>query len=231
MAVEKKTPSAMVAIFGSSPIPSHRIKSGSSAIFGIGNSAEIKVMPRPPASVERPMAKPTMTPAIVPMIQPEPIRITDQDTCCHSAPEVASLVIATAIADGAGRNSGLAQPALPASCHSAMTSASAIQPEARPAVGIKPAPRNATGRTSVARSSCGARSSMLDLALGIDRLLADQRPQIVLQREQFAARIDRSALGARHRDFDDLPDAAGTARQHHDAIGEPHRFLEIMRDI
>ena len=35
----------MVAIFGSSPIPSHRIKSGSSAIYGIGNSAEMKVMP------------------------------------------------------------------------------------------------------------------------------------------------------------------------------------------
>ena len=30
--MEKNTPSAMVAIFGSSPIPSHRIKSGSSAI-------------------------------------------------------------------------------------------------------------------------------------------------------------------------------------------------------
>src|SRR5215212_11156380 len=115
--------------------------------------------------------------------------------------------------EGAGRNSGLTTPALPASCHSAMTSASAIQPEARPAFGTKPAPRNVTGRASVARSSCGARSSMLHLALGIDRLLADQRPQIVLQRQQFAARIDRTAFDARHRDFDDLPDAARAARQ------------------
>ena len=31
----------MVAIFGSSPIPSQRINSGSSAILGIGNSAEM----------------------------------------------------------------------------------------------------------------------------------------------------------------------------------------------
>ena len=53
----------MVAIFGSSPIPSHRINSGSSAIFGIGNSAEMKVMPTPRASVDSPIAKPTMTPA------------------------------------------------------------------------------------------------------------------------------------------------------------------------
>ena len=127
--MEKNTPSAMVAIFGSSPIPSHRINSGSSAIFGIGNSAEMKVMPTPRASVESPMAKPTMTPATVPRIQPEPIRITEADTCCQSAPDIASFQIATAIADGGGRNSGLTQPALPASCQSAITSTSAIQPE------------------------------------------------------------------------------------------------------
>ena len=29
----------------------------------------------------------------------------------------------------------------------------------------------------------------------------------------------------------DLADAAGPPRQHHDAVGDPHRFLEIMRDI
>src|SRR5215468_4417954 len=118
----------MVAIFGSSPIPSHRISNGSNAIFGIGNSAEMKVMPTLRASVDNPMAKPTTTPAAVPMIQPEPIRMIDQETCCHNAPELASFQIATAMADGDGRNSGLTQPALPASCHSANTSASAIQP-------------------------------------------------------------------------------------------------------
>ena len=58
-----------------------------------------------------------------------PIRITDADTCCQSAPDIASFQIATAIADGGGRNSGLTQPALPASCQSAITSTSAIQPE------------------------------------------------------------------------------------------------------
>ena len=62
------------------------------------------------------------------MIQPEPIRMIDQETCCHSAPEAASFQIATAIADGGGRNSGLTQPALPASCQSAITTASPIHP-------------------------------------------------------------------------------------------------------
>src|SRR6185436_15931311 len=175
----------MVAIFGSSPIPSQRISSGSIAIFGIGNSTEMKVMPTPRASVDSPIPKPTMTPATVPSTQPLPIRITEAETCCQRARDIASLYIAIAIAEGGGRNSGLTQPALPANCQSAITSASAIHPEARPAFGTKPAPRKATGRASVARSSCGARSSMLHLALGIDRLLADQRPQIVLQRQQF----------------------------------------------
>ena len=64
--MEKNTPSAMVAIFGSSPIPSQRIRSGNSAIFGIGNSAEMKVMPMARAWLNSPMAKPTATPAIVP---------------------------------------------------------------------------------------------------------------------------------------------------------------------
>ena len=36
-------------------------------------SAEMKVMPTPRARLERPIAKPTTTPAIVPRIQPEPI--------------------------------------------------------------------------------------------------------------------------------------------------------------
>src|SRR6185369_15673382 len=100
------------------------------------------------------------------------------------------------MAEGAGRNSALTQPALPASCHSAMTIASATQPDNRPALGTKPAPRKATRRTS-AGSPCGARSSMLHLALGIDRLFADQRPQLVLQREQSLAGADPAALGAR----------------------------------
>src|ERR1700712_6045128 len=119
----------MVAIFGSSPMPSHRINSGSSAIFGIGNNAEIKVMPTPRERLDNPIAKPTATPAMVPKIHPEPIRITDAERCCQSAPDSASLVIASTIADGGGRNKGLTQPTLPANCQNPITSSSAIQPE------------------------------------------------------------------------------------------------------
>ena len=72
--------SAIVATFEPSPIPSHKISSGNTAIFGIGNSAEMKVMPTPRARLDNPMAKPTMTPATVPMIHPVPIRITDPHT-------------------------------------------------------------------------------------------------------------------------------------------------------
>src|SRR4030081_1458736 len=122
--------------------------------------------------------------------------------------------MATAIADGAGRNSALTQPALPANCQNAITSASAIQPEARPARGVKPAPRRAPGRVSPSSgfAACDvARSSMLDLALGVDRLFADQRPQLVLQTDQLAARLDTAALVAGHRNGHDLADTAGAA--------------------
>ena len=39
------------------------------------------------------------------------------------------------------------------------------------------------------------------------------------------------ALGHRHVDPDDVADAAGAARQHDDAIGEPRRLLEIVGDV
>src|ERR1700704_3311027 len=121
--------------------------------------------------------------------------------------------MATAIADGAGRNSGLTQPALPASCQNPITSTSAIQPEARPARGVKPPPRNLTGRGAPAASSRGVsfaeRSSMQNLALGIDRLFTNQRPQFVLQRQQFSTGIERAAFAARHRDRDGFAHAAG----------------------
>ncbi|MEY9542881.1 hypothetical protein ABIE85_005941 [Bradyrhizobium diazoefficiens] len=72
---------------------------------------------------------------------------------------------------------------------------------------------------------------MLDLALGIDRLVADQRPDLVLKQQQLFARRGFAALGARHRHGDDLADPPGPARQHHDAVGEPRRLFEIVRDI
>ena len=81
----------MVAIFGSSPIPSQRINSGSSAIFGIGNSAEMKVMPTPRASVDSPMRE-ADDDAGHGAEQPARADANDRaETCCQSAPDIASL--------------------------------------------------------------------------------------------------------------------------------------------
>src|SRR5260221_543881 len=93
--------------------------------------------------------------------------------------------MATTIADGDGRNSALTQPALPANCQNAITSASAIQPEARPARGEKPAPRKATGRVSSSSgfAACDvARTSILHLALAVARPFAGQRRYDALRR-------------------------------------------------
>src|SRR6516225_7471728 len=98
------------------------------------------------------------------------------------------------------------RPLLPAACQIAMTSARAIQPPKRLEAGTKPAPRKRTRRVASLADVSVARSSMLDLALGIDRLIADQRPDLVLQREQFFPRGCLAALGARHRHAHDLAD-------------------------
>ena len=47
-------------------------------------------MPTPRARLDSPIAKPTMTPATVPRIQPVPIRMIETDRWCHSAPDIAS---------------------------------------------------------------------------------------------------------------------------------------------
>src|SRR2546427_736430 len=67
----------MVAIFEASPMPSHRMSSGRSAIFGIGNSAETIGKPAARASENRPTASPTEMPIAVPTTKPAPIRISD----------------------------------------------------------------------------------------------------------------------------------------------------------
>ena len=70
MTVGKNTLSAIVATFEPSPMPSQRIKSGSSAIFGIGNSAATSGRPTARETVNRPIMSPTATPNSVPMTQP-----------------------------------------------------------------------------------------------------------------------------------------------------------------
>src|SRR6266496_3384386 len=121
MTVGKNTPSAMVAIFEVSPMPSQRMSSGRSAIFGIGNSADTMGKPAARASENRPTASPTATPTAVPMIQPAPMRSSDIETCAHNSPDAASRQSARTIAKGLGRNRAFTRPSDPAACQAAST--------------------------------------------------------------------------------------------------------------
>src|ERR1700730_18762368 len=127
-------------------------------------------------------------------------------------------------AAGLGRKSGGSRPALEAACQAAIRTKTTIQGSSRRGTGAKPPPRNGTGRRS-------PRSDMLDLAVGGGGLVADQRPQPAMHVAQEARIFGPPALGYRHVDRDDVADAAGTARQHDDAVGEPRRFFEIVGDI
>ena len=71
-------------------MPNHRISSGSSAILGIGNSADTIGMPAARAGEKIPMARPTARPAAVPMSQPGTIRFSEVVTWTTSVPSVHS---------------------------------------------------------------------------------------------------------------------------------------------
>src|SRR5215213_1208035 len=66
-AIGKNTPSAIVATLEDSPMPSHRIRIGMIAIFGIGKRALTPGMPIERAIVERPIATPSATPPATPI--------------------------------------------------------------------------------------------------------------------------------------------------------------------
>src|SRR6476619_6270398 len=224
MVVGKKTPSAIVAIFEGSPMPSHRMSSGKSAIFGIGNRADTIEMPIERASPHSPMARPTARPAVVPSAQPMPIRMAEAAICWTSSPLAASAMSACTMANGLGRNSGLIQPKLPAACHSAMMSTKAARLPYQRGLRTKPPPRNRTGASR-------AVSDMRDLAFGIDRLSADQRPEVLVQAGKLDGRVRAHPLAARDQHMHDLTQPPRTAREHRDAIGKPQGLVEIMRDV
>ena len=68
--VGKNTLKAIVATFEPSPIPSQRMRSGSSAIFGIGKSAATSGKPTARDTVKSPIMSPAPTPNSVPSTQP-----------------------------------------------------------------------------------------------------------------------------------------------------------------
>ena len=70
MTVGKNTLSAIVATLDPSPMPSQRINSGNSAIFGIGNNALTSGRPTARDNVNKPIMSPTATPHSVPITHP-----------------------------------------------------------------------------------------------------------------------------------------------------------------
>ena len=84
--VGKNTPNASVAILEPSPMPNQMMNSGTSAIFGIGNSADTTAMPGERSSDDRPTARPRPIPNTVPTIQPIASRASDALRCFHSSP-------------------------------------------------------------------------------------------------------------------------------------------------
>src|SRR5579883_1506724 len=201
MVVGKNTPSAIVAIFDGSPMPNHRISSGSRAILGIGNNAETIGMPAARAAEKMPMASPTASPAAVPISQPGMMRASEAVTWPTSVPSCHSATSAFTTLSGLGMKSGGSRPVLEAICHSPIRTANTSHGRTRRGAGAKPPPRKGTGW----------RSDTLHLAVGGRRLVANQGPQLALH---FGD--DRGALRHRRIDAHDLADAARSARQHHD---------------
>ena len=78
MTVGKNTPNARVAIFEPSPMPNQMMNSGTSAIFGIGNSAETTAMPGERATRTQPDREARQPcPTTVPISQPIARRSSD----------------------------------------------------------------------------------------------------------------------------------------------------------
>jgi hypothetical protein len=110
MTTGKKTPSAIITTLGASPMPSQRIMSGSSAIFGSGYVAAMSGLPTASASREVPRTRPTRVPVSAPSAKPSPIRRSESPRCRASSPLVTIRPASTTTLLGGGRNSGGTQP-------------------------------------------------------------------------------------------------------------------------
>src|SRR6266571_5946187 len=238
MTVGKNTPSAMVAIFEVSPIPSQRMSSGRSAIFGIGNSADTIGKPAARASENSPTASPTETPTAVPMIQPAPIRTSDTETCAHNSPDAASRHSARTIANGLGWNRALTRPSDPAACQAASTIANTSQDVAPRGAGANPVARKRSACRAAglcvacARGGSTERDSRIhDFPFGGERSRAHQRPQPGMDRAEFWFEGGLVARAARDGNPDRVLDTARPRREHDDAVREPQGLVEIVRDV
>src|ERR1700674_5506725 len=238
MTVGKNTPSAMVTIFEVSPIPSQRMSSGKSAIFGIGNRADTIGKPAARANENRPTASPTEMPIAVPMTQPAPIRISDIEICAHNSPDAAIRHSARMIASGLGRKSALTRPSDPAACHAASTNANTSHEVVPRGAGANPVARTRTACRAagfcLAEAGGGSTetvSRIRDLPVGGEPPLAHQRPRPGVNSAKLRLEAGFVARTARYGNRDDVLDPSGTRREHDDAVGEPEGLVEIMGDV
>src|SRR4029077_11864150 len=201
MTVGKKTPSAMTATFDGSPMPNHRMKSGSSAILGIGKSAETTGRQMPRASEKSPMARPTARPQLVPSAQPTAMRDSDAARWRASAPETTRARRANTMLHRLGRKTALSQPSSIAPCQRTTIARKARKGAARRGCGAKPPPRKATARESTAPlAAWRALSGIDDLAVGDHRLVADRLPELGAQPGELGLRRRAAALALRNVD-------------------------------
>src|SRR3984893_18336333 len=215
----------MVTTLADSPMPSHRINSGSSAILGTGNSAEMKGRPAERPSQDSPIRPPRITPAIAPISQPRPIRASDAPRWRKRSPLAISSRSATAMRAGLGRKSESITPAELPACQSASTPAKKIHATRGRGFGSKPPPRKPI------RVSFADPSRMRAVSVSQLRLLADEAPQFRMKPDEVALRRRAAALAARDRHRHDLPDAAGPPAQDHDPVGHAQSLMQIVRHI
>ena len=91
-------------------MPSQRIRSGSSAIFGMGKVAAMSGWPTASAREKKPVKTPTATPAAAPAAKPSTSRRRLAPTCTKSWPEAAISPSSRSTPTGDGRKSAGIQP-------------------------------------------------------------------------------------------------------------------------
>ena len=198
------------------------MNSGTSAIFGIGNSAETTAIPGERASDHSPTASPTAMPKTVPSVQPIASRASDADRCRHNSPLIVSATQRAADADRVPAGTGVG----------IKPSAGAELPERD-----QHEQRRRAGQRVIARREAAAAErhrTVNPAASTISRSAAAASSRIM--RHSSASTATRSGIarlppGQRAVDAQHLAHAPGPARQHDDLLTQPHRLGQIVRDI
>src|SRR5262249_20040610 len=114
--------------FGASPIPSQRIMSGRSAIFGIGYAAAMTGVGAGQTARETPSRRPSAAPTAAPRAKPIPTRARDTARWRQSSPLRAMRTASATTVVGAGRNRAGTQPSRATASQASTSSVSATPP-------------------------------------------------------------------------------------------------------